>query len=229
MLDKKKRLNTYINDFKTSINAIIKNCENSCDSLIFINSNTVYSRDIIIASLKKSGISMTIPTSKEIDSFETLGGFLRSNKINASKSHTVLLLDYTVQLSEYSHNVDEIVYAINTNRDLFSQFYNNTIIISPPSLTHSIIKDARDFWSCVGLYFDTTKWYCIPCILPIVTIRLMPDYSSKLIRQYNKDKDTFNDYSKMKNSMMSEDIYSSELFNYYYKKNRIIFRWYSPL
>jgi len=216
MFDKLKTVENYANDIQERYSNIVNACISYTNNLILINSNTKFSIKLLCKYLNVSSLSVIRPLKRDVLKYKSLGDFLRDQSINSHK-RTVLILDFGDELCQRNYSIPETVDTININRDLFTEKFNSTIIIAPQKLTYAIRRHARDFWSCVNIFVDTTKWFCSPVMLPIVNLKIDANVTPYLIELYRKNNDEYMRYVSLENAIKRDFIQygHSSFFKYY--------------
>lgn len=54
-------------------------------------------------------------------------------------------------------------------------------------MLYNLRYDAPDFWSCVTIIEDTTKWFYTPISLPIIKVWIQTNTTPFLLELYNKE------------------------------------------
>lgn len=195
MYDKKVKNREYSRMFKRDMKDVCYSCKNFSKTMILINVNSPYIKEIILSELLSYNIKVETATMEDVASFGTLGGFLRYNKSDYSESKRTLVLDFAFDFKNFS--LDEAASIINTNRDLFTTSFDSVIILANQDLVSTLRYRAADFWSCVNIHMDTTKWYSSPIILPIVKIRINADTLEQVVVLYKKDRKKYSFYLEL--------------------------------
>lgn len=199
-------------EFHKILNHIQDVCVYSSRNLILLNVNTPIVTNIICSHLKLSGLNLCVPLLNDITHFESLGGFLRSRTV--SDYDSILVLDFNDKLGEIT-NIPNI---INTNRDLFTDFFRSTIILASSDLIYNIRTYAKDFLSCVEVFADTTKWFFSPITLPVVKIRTQVNSFSLLANFFQKDLGLFQQFISIQNELQSIETYNQNIFYSLFQK-----------
>lgn len=218
MIDKRERMEGFSKQIESSFNYAANFISSSLRNLLLVNVNTYYTWKILKKYLDKQDLIIIKPHLKDIIAYGSLGDFLRyyTNEMNSIARNQVLVLDFFDSLSDLYKNDSDIIDEINVNRDLFTRAFNSTIIITSQNETHQLMRFAYDFWSCVDVYVDTTKWFCTPVMLPITKVRTFPQISSLLVDFYQNNKDVYLQYVYLKNLISSTAKYSHEIFTKLY-------------
>ncbi len=213
MLDKIDTMKSFSSNLYLSYN-FLKSClESSSGNLILIGVNSPFALEFLSPLFKESKI--TQPSVEDLDDKGDLGGFLRWQLLrsNNKKCDGLLVLNYFDQLKYSYHDEKTLAYKINSNRDLFRKLYMSTIIVAPINIIAAIRHYAVDFWSCLDLYIDTTKWFCNPVLLPIVQIRTFSNTTAYFVDLYKSDRLTYHNYEILKKEITSSDVYSQKTFH----------------
>lgn len=217
MFDKLQTVKNYIQDVQQSYENIVHSCKLFSNNLILINSNTPFSIQLLYRYLGREKLVCISPFAQDVLDCGSLGEFLRLQTYEYTSANNVLILDMVERLGHISSNISETVDIINVNRDLFKNRFNSTIIIASPKLTYAIRRYARDFWSCVNIFVDTTKWFCNPVVLPIVSVRVDTNSTKHLIDIYKKNQMTYNKFINLQRKIQNKfEQYDHEAFLYFY-------------
>lgn len=206
MLDKQKTIKQYIRNLEMSLDSVKNICTSSSRNLILINANSSFIVKLVCSRLKEKEFNLYLPQINEINQYGSLGNLLRNN-VNSTAN--ILILDFQCELRQLSDNITN---TINANRDLFTQVFNSTIIFAPLQMIYKLRHSAMDFWSCINLYVDLTKWYCTPIPLPIVKIRISANADSYLIDFFKKDNKLYNNYISLYEYINNIKKYNYNLF-----------------
>lgn len=219
MIDKKENIKNFICDFEKSIDSLIKVCINNSKNICLINVNTPFVITIIRNKLLNDNFSLFEPTSNDLNNKSTLGEFLRNKINNYGLNHkSILLLDFAFEYSHIYLNDENFSNAINVNRDWFTKFNNNVIIFTKPKLTHAIRKHSDDFWSCVGTYIDTTKWFFTPIVPPVSKIRISINPSKYLMEAFENSEEQYKLFFKTFSKIHNVQKYTHSCFIDLYKE-----------
>lgn len=201
MYDKKVKNREYSRMFKRDLKDVCYSCKNFSKTIILININSPYIKEILLSELASYNIKVETATMEDVTSFGTLGGLLRYYKSDSSESKRTLVLDFAYDFKNVS--LDEAASIINTNRDLFTTSFDSVIILANQDLVSILRYRAADFWSCVSIHMDTTKWYSSPIILPVVKIRINANTIEQFVVLYKKDSKKYSFYLELDSEINS--------------------------
>lgn len=202
MYDKKAKNKEYVQTFKRDLKDICFSCKNFSKTIILVNVNSPYIKGIVLSELSSYNIKVETVTMDYVDSFGTLGGFLRYyNNSNSSEKKRTLILDFAYDFKNLSF--DEAASIINTNRDLFTLSFDSVIILANQELISTLRYRAADFWSCVNIHMDTTKWYSTPITLPIVKIRINSNTIETVANLYKRNIQKYSSYLELDSEINS--------------------------
>lgn len=195
MYDKIAKSKGYIQNFKHDLDDICFSCSNLTKTIILVNVNSPYIKEILLSELSSCDVQVITATTDDIAPFGTLGGFLRHYKSYSLDKKRTLILDFAYDFSHLS--VNEAADIINSNRDLFTLSFDSVVILVNPRLAANLRYYAADFWSCVNIHMDTSKWYSTPITLPIVKLRINANTEEQIIKWYKKNKNNYSIYFEL--------------------------------
>ena len=212
MLDKFVKLKEYRAKMNNSLDSILISMKESTRNIILINSNSPFANNLFFSKLIQNNLRFYLPSYSELESSYSLGNFLRTIPSRISNDqYEVLVFDWYEELKQIDKQY-RLIDEININRDLFTKHFNSVVMIASPILAYRIMNEAYDFWSCVDYYFDTTKWFCTPINLPIISLKPIFNTTNELIVSFNKNSYLFNQYIGLKKNIENVKTYSDGLF-----------------
>lgn len=205
-------INNYPEKLKYSLNFLTNFIKTSSRNLILINIDSPIIVQAIYSFLHNSELPFLSPSEYDIKKVGTVGDFLRANKSDLALQKDVLVLDFFTELNNMFQDEKDFISTINANRDLFTQTFNTVIVFTSPAQTLLAKSYALDFRSCIDSYIDTTKWHCMPLMIPLVKIRTFANTTQLLIKSYSADEQTFIKYNIIKKEIDATEIYSHKTF-----------------
>jgi len=215
MIDKIDRLKKYISYIERLYLNMYNRLQTANKNLILISVNTPYVVNSILSRLQQTYVEIDVMKHETYNNYASLGSYLRESVSKNEYTKDVIVLDFsTIE----DGRCKEIAKEININRDLFGKIYNSTIVFASNELTHTIMLEAIDFWSCVECYVDTTKWFCMPVMLPLIKVRTFNLPSYHLVEIYKNQTEEYEKYIHLKQKICDFKTYNHKNFVELYKE-----------
>lgn len=166
-------LKSYQENLKKDLLIFIKMIQYCNGNIYLVSSSAECTSEIILNIVSIYEPECIIATKTKIDEFGDLSSFLYLCISNNCK-HS-LILDFTniyVNNTSLRDNELSLLEEINSNRDIFVEHFNKTIIILSNSMSFWFQTMARDICSCISLHIDMSNWFIIPEDRPVFHLNL---------------------------------------------------------
>lgn len=203
---------SYQSNLKRDLQLFSQMVASSSGKIFLVTSNTECTRNIVLNTLSSlhCASNCRVVSSHEISASDNLSPLVYSC-IMQEKSN-MLVLDFSdvyVGDLELDESKLRLLEEINSNRDIFIDYFQNTVLIFSSSMSYWFQTLARDIYSCVSFHLNMEDWFIIPEDLPIFHINF--PYTESGIAFDQDHYDLIVSYNSLKREIESLTRYTANM------------------